>query len=88
MTKVEYNEVFNKVLSKVDLHSALVFQWDPILKVIEHREIYSPSRLECVMWMEEVNKSYKKLDIEFFGYIDGCYEYGNGNLFTKLEDVR
>jgi hypothetical protein len=86
MTKVEYNNVFNKVMTKTDMHNALVFQWDPICEVIEHREIYSPNRIEVVMWMEEIIKSYKKLDIEFVCYIDGEYISSNGVLHTKFEE--
>lgn len=85
MTKKEYIAKYNKSFDYAGLHCAMIFHYDPILEIVECRSIYSESRLEVVLWLEEKLKYYRNNNIDFTAYIDGIFEsaYGDVNLYIK-----
>lgn len=88
MTKNEYLVKYDKSFAYPGLHCAMIFHHDPILELVEMRSIYSESRLEVVMWMEEKMKFYQNNKLDFTAYIDGIFEraYGDINQYIKEEE--
>jgi len=89
MTKNEYIAKYNKSFDYAGLHCAMIFHYDPILEVVEMRSIYSESRLEVVMWLEEKMKFYQNNKLDFTAYVDGIFEraYGDINQYIKEEEA-
>lgn len=89
MNKSEYLAKYEKSFAHPGLHCAMIFHYDPILEAVECRSIYSESRLEVVMWMEQHMKTYRTNKIHATAYVDGIYEeaIGDINHYIKEEEV-
>ena len=88
MTKQEYINKYNESFDFTGLHCAMIFHYDPILEVVECRNVYSTSRMEVSYWLEKATKFYKNNKVPFVGYLDGCFEesYGEINNYLEKED--
>ena len=86
MNKTEYLAKYEKSFAYPGLHCAMIFHYDPILEVVEMRSIYSESRLEVVMWMEQQMKNYRSNKIHATAYIDGIYEEAIGDINHYIKE--
>ena len=86
MTKNEYLAKYDKSFAYPGLHCAMIFHYDPILEVVEMRSIYSESRIEVVLWMEQEMKNYRSNKIHATAYVDGIYEEAIGDITHYIKE--
>lgn len=65
-----------------NLHSFMIFHYDPIMKDIAVREGYFPSYGEGAMWAKDVCDYYNKYKIAYAYYCDGIMEEVHGDIET------
>lgn len=86
MTKKMFLKELEIAASHRDLHSAVLFHWSPITECVETRRLYSESRTELYLWLQEKSKFYTQCNLDFKAYLDGDLEFDGGDFFEHIKE--
>lgn len=87
MTKKMFLKELEIAASHRDLHSAVFFYFAPLSECVELRRMYSESRTELYLWLEEKSKFSTQCGIDFKAYLDGDLQFDGGDFFEHIKEV-